>query len=66
MKDEALLYGLNREKLLIVTFFFSSPLHLFRFLYAVCVVDCVIMERIERKQEKKKNEKPCEIKLLAW
>jgi hypothetical protein len=49
MKCEALfLYALSREKLLI-DMFFSSRLHLFRFLYMVFVVDRVIIERIERK-----------------
>jgi hypothetical protein len=55
MKDEApFLYALNREKLLI-DMFFSSSFHLFRFLYAVFVVDCAIIERIERKAGEKEE-----------
>jgi hypothetical protein len=55
MKDERpFLYALNREKLLI-DMFFSPRLHLLRFLYKVFVVDCVIIERIERKAGEKEE-----------
>jgi hypothetical protein len=55
MKDEApFSYTLNRKKLLIDMFFFSR-LHLFRFLYRVFVVDCVIIERIRRKAGEKEE-----------
>ena len=58
MKCEApFLYALNGEKLLI-DMFFSSRLHLFRFLNAVFfLVDCVIIERIECKAGEKKRMK---------